>query len=72
MSGIWIGLGTFRDNASDRKHRGASWVGRVLTGLLVGVFVGLIVLTTDVLALSGPVAVAASTLAAAALLAPVR
>ena len=44
----------------------------LLTGLLVGVFVGLIVLTTDVLALSGRVGVAASTLAAAALLAPVR
>ena len=44
----------------------------LLTGLLAGVFVGLIVLTTDVLALSGRVGVAASTLAAAALLAPVR
>ncbi len=44
----------------------------LLTGLLVGVFIALIVLTTDVLALSGRVGVAASTLAAAALLAPVR
>jgi len=44
----------------------------LLTSLLVGTFVGLIVLTTDVLAFSGRVGVAASTLAAAALLAPVR
>jgi len=44
----------------------------LVTGLLVGVFAGLVLLTTDVLALSSPVAVAASTLAAAALFNPLR
>ena len=44
----------------------------VLTGLLVGVFVGLVLLTTRVLPFSSPVGVAASTLAAAALFAPLR
>ena len=44
----------------------------ILTGLLAGTFVGLIALTTDALALSGRVGVAASTLAAAALFNPLR
>ena len=44
----------------------------ILTGLLVGIFVGLVALTTDTLALSGRVGVAASTLAAAALFNPLR
>ena len=44
----------------------------VVTGLLIGVYVGIVVLTTDVLSFSSPVAVAASTLAAAALFNPVR
>jgi hypothetical protein len=44
----------------------------VITGLLVGVYVGIVVLTTDVLSFSSPIAVAASTLAAAALFSPVR
>ena len=44
----------------------------VLTALLVGTFVGLIALTTDVLSLSGRVGVATSTLAAAALFNPLR
>ena len=39
----------------------------LLTALLAGVFVGLVTLLTDVLPFSSPVAVAASTLAAAAL-----
>ena len=39
----------------------------IVTGLVVGIFVGLTVLATDVLPFSSPVAVAASTLAAAAL-----
>jgi hypothetical protein len=43
-----------------------------LTALLVGIFIGLIALTTDTLALSGRVGVAASTLAAAALFNPLR
>jgi hypothetical protein len=44
----------------------------LLTALLVGVFAGIVVVMTDVLPLSSPVAVAASTLAAAALFSPLR
>jgi len=44
----------------------------IVTGVLVGVFVGLVVLTTRVLPFSSPVGVAASTLAAAALFNPLR
>jgi hypothetical protein len=43
-----------------------------VTGLLVGVYVTIVVLTTDVLSFSSPVAVTASTLAAAALFNPLR
>jgi hypothetical protein len=44
----------------------------VLTGLLVAVFAGLVLLTTRVLPFSSPVGVAAATLAAAALFTPLR
>jgi hypothetical protein len=44
----------------------------IVTGLLVVVFAGIVVLATDVLPFSSPVAVAASTLAAAALFNPLR
>ena len=44
----------------------------LVTALLVGMFVGLVALTTDVLPFSSPVGVAASTLAAAALFNPLR
>ena len=44
----------------------------IVTGLLVGVYAGLVLLTTQVLRIHTPVAVAASTLAAAALFNPVR
>ena len=44
----------------------------LLTAVLAGVFVGTVVVMTDVLPFSSPVAVAASTLAAAALFNPLR
>jgi hypothetical protein len=44
----------------------------IITAVLAGVFVGLVVLATDVLPFKAPVAVAASTLAAAALFNPLR
>jgi len=44
----------------------------ILTGLLLGVYAGLVLLATRVLPVDGSVAVAASTLAAAALFNPLR
>jgi hypothetical protein len=44
----------------------------ILTGVLVGVYAGLVLLATRVLPVSGPVAVAGSTLAVAALFNPLR
>jgi hypothetical protein len=44
----------------------------IVTGLLVGLYAGLVLLATGVLSITSPVAVAASTLAAAALFTPLR
>jgi hypothetical protein len=44
----------------------------IVTGLLAGIYAGLVLLATQVLGLRTPVAVAAATLAAAALFSPVR
>jgi hypothetical protein len=44
----------------------------LVTGLLVGVYAGLVLLATHVVSINGPVAVAGSTLAAAALFNPLR
>ena len=68
---IGIGILKYRLYSIDRLiSRTISYT--LLTAMLVAVFVGVIVLGTDVLPLSSPVAVAASTLAAAALFNPLR
>ena len=69
--GIGVGVMRYRLYDIDRLiSRTLSYA--ILTGLLVGVFFGIVVLTTDVLPFSSPVGVAASTLAAAALFNPLR
>jgi len=69
--GIGFGILKYRLYDIDRLiSRTISYA--VLTGLLVGVFAGLVLLTTRVLPFSSPVGVAAATLAAAALFSPLR
>jgi len=69
--GVGIGIVKYRLYEIDRLiSRTISYA--ILTGLLVGVFLGIVLLATRVLPFSSPVAVAASTLAAAALFNPAR
>jgi hypothetical protein len=68
---IGVGILRYRLSEIDRLiSRTLSYA--ILTGLLVATFIGLIALTTNTLALSGRVGVAASTLTAAALFNPLR
>lgn len=70
---ISIGIGILRYRLYDIDRlisRTLSYA--LLTGLLVSVFAGIVLLTTRVLPFSSPVGVAASTLAAAALFNPLR
>jgi hypothetical protein len=68
---LGIGIMKYRLNEIDRSiSRTLAYA--IVTGLLVGVYVGLVLLATEVLRFSSPVAVAASTLAAAALFNPLR
>jgi hypothetical protein len=69
--GIGIGILKYRLYEIDRLiSRTLSYA--LLTAALAGVFVAIVVIGTDVLPFSSPVAVAASTLAAAALFNPLR
>jgi hypothetical protein len=69
--GIGIGITRYRLYEIDRLiSRTLSYA--LLTGLLLGIFAGLVLLTTRVLPFSSPVGVAASTLAAAGLFSPLR
>ncbi len=69
--GIGVGILKYRLYEIDRLiSRTLAYA--LLTGLLVGTFIGLVALTTNTLALSGRVGVAASTLVAAALFNPLR
>jgi hypothetical protein len=69
--GIGIGILKYRLYEIDRLiSRTLSYA--LLTGTLVGVFAGLVLLTTRVLPFSSPVGVAASTLVAAGLFSPLR
>jgi hypothetical protein len=68
---IGVGILRFRLYEIDRLiSRTISYA--IVTGFVVGVFVGVVVLTTRVIPFSSPVAVAGSTLIAAALFTPLR
>ena len=69
--GMGVGILKYRLDDIDRLiSRTFSYL--IVTGLLAGVFFGIVVLATRVLPFSSPVGVAASTLAAAALFNPLR
>jgi hypothetical protein len=70
-AGIGIGILRYRLYEIDRIiSRTLAYA--IVTGLLVGVYGGLVLLATRVLSVHAPVAVAAATLAAAALFSPLR
>ena len=69
--GIGVGILKYRLYDIDRiVSRTVAYT--MLTGLLVGVYAGLVLLATEVLTIKSPVAVAAATLTAAALFSPLR
>jgi hypothetical protein len=69
--GIGVGILKYRLYEIDRIiSRAVSYA--IVTGLLVGLYAGLVLLATQVLSVKSPVAVAAATLAAAALFNPLR
>ena len=69
--GIGVGILKYRLNEIDRIiSRTLAYA--IITGLLAGIYAGLVLLATQVFRVHTPVAVAASTLAAAALASPVR
>lgn len=69
--GIGIGILKYRLYDIDRLiSRTLSYA--LVTGLLVGIYIGLVTLTTQALPLSSPIGVAASTLTVAALFSPLR
>ena len=70
-AGIGVGILKYRLYDIDRIiSRTLAYA--IVTGLLVGVYAGLVLLSTQVLTIKSPVAVAVSTLAAAALFSPLR
>ena len=69
--GIGVGILKYRLYDIDRIiSRAVSYA--IVTGLLVGLYTGLVLLATQVMTVKSPVAVAAATLAAAALFNPLR
>ena len=70
---VGIGVGILKYRLYDIDRIISRTLGyAIVTGVLVGVYAGLVLLTTQVFRVHTPVAVAASTLAAAALFNPVR
>ncbi|MGH3153523.1 MAG: hypothetical protein ACRDOB_22715 [Streptosporangiaceae bacterium] len=69
--GIGVGILKYRLYEIDRIiSRAVSYA--IVTGLLVGLYAGLVLLATEVIRVKSPVAVAVSTLVAAALFSPLR
>jgi hypothetical protein len=70
---VSIGIGILKDRLYDiDRIMSRTLAYAIVTGLLIGVYAGLVLLATQVLTVKSPVAVAVSTLAAAALFSPLR